>query len=104
MSYGRRSRMRKRIRCIPWSKRSELTRRLERSWVPAGRFSENTKNHRFSDHGAGATTKKKADSKRAPINYEAKELSSTTCPDFEQLFAQHNGVQGDCWRTFYHHT
>ncbi len=68
-----------------------------------GRFSENTKNHRFSDQGARAT-KKKAESKPARINYEVKELNSTTWPDFEKFFAKHNGVQGGCWCTFYHHT
>src|SRR5207245_9614656 len=98
MSCGRRSRMRKRTPCIPWSKRSELTRRLGRSWMSDGRFSENTKNHRFSK--GPRATKKKAEPKPARIDYEVKELNSTTWPDFEKFFAKQNGVQGGCWCTF----
>jgi GNAT superfamily N-acetyltransferase len=67
-----------------------------------GRFSGTTKNHRFSDQGDRAT-KKIAASTATRINYEVKELSSTTWPDFEKFFAKHNGVQGGCWCTFYHH-
>lgn len=37
------------------------------------------------------------------IGYTVKELDSKTWPDFEKLFAKHNGVQGGCWCTFYHH-
>jgi hypothetical protein len=32
----------------------------------------------------------------------SKELSPTTWPDFEALFAKHNGVWGGCWCMFYH--
>lgn len=39
----------------------------------------------------------------ARTNYEVKELTSTTWPDFQKFFAKHNGVQGGCWCTFYHH-
>jgi hypothetical protein len=66
-----------------------------------GRYSGTTKNRRFSDQGDHAT-KKIAASTPTRINYEIKELSSTTWPNFEKLFAKHNGVQGGCWRTFYH--
>src|SRR5213595_2048154 len=34
--------------------------------------------------------------------YSSKELSPTTWPDFEALFAKHNGVWGGCWCMFYH--
>ncbi len=34
--------------------------------------------------------------------YSSKELSQTTWPDFEALFAKHNGVWGGCWCMFYH--
>ena len=34
--------------------------------------------------------------------YSSKELNSTTWPDFETLFAKHNGVWGGCWCMFYH--
>ncbi len=34
--------------------------------------------------------------------YTAKELSPSTWPDFEALFAKHNGVWGGCWCMFYH--
>jgi len=34
--------------------------------------------------------------------YSTKELSKTTWPDFEALFAKHNGVWGGCWCLFYH--
>src|SRR5438309_9872359 len=34
--------------------------------------------------------------------YSSKELSPTTWPDFEALFAKHNGVWGGCWCLFYH--
>src|SRR6266481_8681405 len=34
--------------------------------------------------------------------YFSKELSPTTWPDFEALFAKHNGVWGGCWCMFYH--
>ena len=38
------------------------------------------------------------------MQYAAKELSSTSWPDFERLFAKHNGVWGGCWCMFYHTT
>ena len=47
--------------------------------------------------------KEKEASAPARISYEVKELNSTTWPDFEKFFAKHNGVQGGCWCTFYHH-
>jgi hypothetical protein len=34
--------------------------------------------------------------------YSSKELSPTTWPDFQALFAKHNGVWGGCWCMFYH--
>jgi Acetyltransferase (GNAT) family len=34
--------------------------------------------------------------------YSARELSPSTWPDFEKLFAKHNGVWGGCWCMFYH--
>jgi hypothetical protein len=34
--------------------------------------------------------------------YSSKELSASTWPDFEALFAKHNGVWGGCWCMFYH--
>jgi hypothetical protein len=34
--------------------------------------------------------------------YIAKELTPSTWPDFEKLFAKHNGVWGGCWCMFYH--
>jgi len=34
--------------------------------------------------------------------YSTKELSPTSWPDFESLFAKHNGVWGGCWCMFYH--
>jgi acetyltransferase (GNAT) family protein len=34
--------------------------------------------------------------------YSSRELSPTTWPDFEALFAKHNGVWGGCWCMFYH--
>jgi hypothetical protein len=33
--------------------------------------------------------------------YSSKELSPTAWPDFEALFAKHNGVWGGCWCMFY---
>jgi len=68
-----------------------------------GRFSANTRSHRFSEQGGTLSTRKKAGQTPARINYEVKELSSATWPDFEKFFAKHNGVQGGCWCTFYHH-
>src|SRR2546428_9248858 len=47
--------------------------------------------------------KKTPASTLARTSYEIKELNSTTWPDFEKFFAKHNGVQGGCWCTFYHH-
>lgn len=34
--------------------------------------------------------------------YAFKELSKSTWPDFEKLFAKHDGVWGGCWCMFYH--
>jgi hypothetical protein len=34
--------------------------------------------------------------------YSSRKLSPTTWPDFEALFAKHNGVWGGCWCMFYH--
>jgi GNAT superfamily N-acetyltransferase len=48
-------------------------------------------------------TQKTALSSPARIAYEVRELNSSTWPDFEKFFAKHNGVQGGCWCTFYHH-
>jgi hypothetical protein len=39
---------------------------------------------------------------KAEKAYSSRELSPTTWPDFEALFAKHNGVWGDCWCMFYH--
>ena len=36
------------------------------------------------------------------VGYTAKDLSKSTWPDFEQLFAKHNGVWGGYWCMFYH--
>jgi hypothetical protein len=38
----------------------------------------------------------------AETGYSSKDLSPTTWPDFESLFAKHNGVWGGCWCMFYH--
>ncbi len=38
------------------------------------------------------------------IPYPAKDLNTKTWPDFEKLFAKHNGIWGGCWRMFYHTT
>jgi GNAT superfamily N-acetyltransferase len=38
------------------------------------------------------------------IAYTAKDLNRRTWPDFEKLFAKHNGVWGGCWCMFYHTT
>lgn len=34
--------------------------------------------------------------------YETKELTAETWPDFERLFAKHEGAQGGCWCVYYH--
>jgi acetyltransferase (GNAT) family protein len=39
---------------------------------------------------------------QAEKGYSSKELKPTTWPDFESLFAKHNGVWGGCWCMFYH--
>ncbi len=39
---------------------------------------------------------------KAENAYTAKELATSTWPDFEALFSKHNGVWGGCWCMFYH--
>jgi GNAT superfamily N-acetyltransferase len=36
------------------------------------------------------------------LAFTTKELTYRTWPDFERLFAKHNGVQAGCWCMFYH--
>ncbi len=70
----------------------------------AGKSSVTTKNPRSSSHRASATSKKRLSPESERIAYTVKELDPKTWPDFEKFFAKHNGVQGGCWCTFYHHS
>lgn len=72
--------------------------------MSAGESSETTKNHPSYD---GTRKNRRSlignlSMNSKPITYTAKDISSSTWPDFEKLFAKHNGVWGGCWCMFYH--